>query len=355
MLVYLDTGDIARLDEALAANASDATRFVEQWRASGCELALTLHHAQEIAQQDLEEKRERRLATIGQLTPLRFVAEGSIGVLEREVLAQLVGLALGGRPDYAASIKPTLFLPLSIRDFEQYVRAAVPALRLMTAPQQMTAEARNLSRAAGKTPPLKKQVPPGVDLEALKTQFLSSLDPTILESPEGQFFKQMVEAIAVEWPRQGNMRAALEIGYGIRGHDCLSKVPDEDLASVATFFWMASEMAADLDARMPADGTLMRPLISRLDPYLCPGYRLEMAVKRGQEISGHKAAASDEGDRAHVNFMPYVDRAFVDRRTAEFLRQQSQARSDLLPAEAIAHIRRSSSLTNVADQLATGP
>ena len=50
-----------------------------------------------------------------------------------------------------------------------------------------------------------------------------------------------------------------------------------------------------------------------------------MAVSRGQDRSNQKAVSSDEPDRAHIVFLPYVDLAFADRRTVGFLEQYAKA------------------------------
>jgi len=49
MLVQLDTGDIAHLEQLFVRDPDALRAFASEWNARGLALALNLHHAQEIA------------------------------------------------------------------------------------------------------------------------------------------------------------------------------------------------------------------------------------------------------------------------------------------------------------------
>ncbi len=50
MIVYLDSADLARLDRLAQAKPAQFADFIAKWDQAGCELGLSFHNSQEIAQ-----------------------------------------------------------------------------------------------------------------------------------------------------------------------------------------------------------------------------------------------------------------------------------------------------------------
>jgi hypothetical protein len=84
MLVYLDTSHLNMLEHLHLADPIHFACFIERWVAGEYILALSLNHAQELAQLGDETSRQRRRDVIGQFPRdlIRFSSRGSAGLLD---------------------------------------------------------------------------------------------------------------------------------------------------------------------------------------------------------------------------------------------------------------------------------
>lgn len=101
----------------------------------------------------------------------------------------------------------------------------------------------------------------------------------------------------------------------------LDRADDDDLHRIPSFFSVAQQVFENMANEWQLSPQEVNDLLRRLDPFGCPGVRIEMAVSRALDTSPEPAMSNDEADRAHISFLPYVDPMFADRRTVGFYRQ----------------------------------
>jgi hypothetical protein len=315
--VYLDSGDLANL-ERLAVQAPIAfDEFLSGWGERGCALALSLHHAQELSQLADSTSRARRLSVLERFPSVRFEPGGSHKVLTFEIMVQVIARLNQEAPEYAPKASACLFQDVGLDAFKATVLESREHLVALQAAQGATAKARDTTRGTRLPHSYRRQTRDKMDLPAALRGIQSALTA---EGLTGEM-RAHLESLRANLESCPNLRSAFERTYGIEGYDCVGETDDEDIHRVGTFFTVAREAisAYATDIGAPADRCLA--LLPTLDPYGCPGTRIEMAVSRAQDLSNQAAESSDEPDRAHVSFLPYVDVLFADRRTVAFFQQ----------------------------------
>lgn len=78
MLVYLDPSNFAHLELLRDRNPEALTHFLQRWKERDLRLALSLHHAQEVAQLADDVSRNRRLDVIRLFPKIRYAPIGSV-------------------------------------------------------------------------------------------------------------------------------------------------------------------------------------------------------------------------------------------------------------------------------------
>jgi len=332
MLVYLDSGDIANLERLLTRDPEAFAAFLESWTARSCALALSLHHAQEISQLSDDASRERRLAVLARFPDIRYEPGGSYKVVRLEALTQLFARLDGIQADYLHNVGPRLFQERGLDALATTVREEGPKLRRLQAEQLATSTIRGDTRGLKIPHSYRKQTRDKVDLKQVSSVSARTLAVHDLTPLTRAVASPILDAINAHLASAPNVRVAFERAYGLEGLDVIHSVDDEDIHRVATFFSVAREVAAEYAGEIGADTA---PAVSALDPYECPGVCVEMSVSRAQDTSSQAPDPSDEPDRAHMTFLPYVDAMFADRRTVGFLEQsaRSSKRSILLSAQ----------------------
>jgi hypothetical protein len=316
--VYLDSGDHANLERLAAQSHTAFDQFLAGWGARGCTLALSLHHAQELSQLADDTSRTRRLSLLEQFPVVRYEPGGSHKVVTFEVMAQVLARLTEESPDYALHVSPGLFQEAGLAAFKATVFESREFLVALQGAQGMTAKARDATRGTRLPHSYRKQTRDKMDLTAARTSIRAALNTEGLTAE----MRAYLEALCSNLKSSANLRSAFEKTYGIEGYDCVGATDDEDIHRVGTFFSVAREAIGEYATALgvPVDRCLA--LVPTLDPYDCPGTRIEMAVSRAQDISSQSADSSDEPDRAHVSFLPYVDVLFADRRTVGFFQQE---------------------------------
>lgn len=323
MLVYLDSGDIANLERVATRSPLAFDKFVTEWDTLGCELALSLHHAQEIAQLADDHSRERRIQLVDRFPKVRYELGGSDKIIRLEASVQLVGRAASRSRSYIENIRPSLFQERGTEGFKRAVFESGHLLRMFGEAHGLSAQARQATRGVSRPRSFRRQTKDMMDTDALRQQMEETLEKEGHTEEVRDFMRQTFNAIVSSLQTAHNMRRALEQVYGLSGVQCLSRVSDDDLPRVATFFRLAEELALELSQLFELPVEDLNAQIQNLDPYECPGLVIEMALSRAQDASAQTAEISDEPDRAHAVFIPYVDVCFADRRTVGFLEQES--------------------------------
>lgn len=338
MLVQLDTGDIANLERLWTRSPDAAAQVIDDWNTNGLILGLNIHHAQEIAQLERHESRQRRLNLLRQFAQIRFGEWVEYSVIRHEVALLLDAIGQGESPDFQSELRNFLFPPSSGKEFEEYTRSHLAELRLLRNPIEMTARAKNLKAPRTGKRSLRRMALGSRSATDARVSMAADMEEAGIPTVERELWLSALDAVAPYFEgAHPNVREALEAHYGLAGLPIAAKVPDLDLGHVAGILEIAREVL--LEVGIPA-GADLNALLAALDPYRAPGIRLQLALQRAQVLS-RKAEPAGETDRSHLVFAPYVDVAFVDRQTAGFLEQERERHPDLLQAEDIMVIARS--------------
>jgi hypothetical protein len=351
LLVYLDSAHLALLERA-SANETEA--FLSNWRTCNCELALSLHHLQEIAQLSDRASVERRLQVVRSFSPIHCKPAGADLVLRLEVQFQLFNL-LGFQPQVRRSALETLFPKV---DFDELHGATVglqPLFKLMRAAHETGADASNASKQAGQLGPslsMGRAIDPTqLDSAAIEEAFESVLQD--VPSDVQAVMRQMYQQVRTSIRDHGNARQALASIYNLTEVEVLTYIADTDLAAVSGFFNSARQEVHAILERVAADPSVAEQLVRRLDPYAAPGFSLQLAVQRARKRHPKPDNPGDDIDVAHIEFAPYVDVLFVDKRTLGFVRQEARDNQIRLAPGVVSAIERAGTLERVADVIAT--
>jgi hypothetical protein len=318
MLVYLDSAHFALLERASVAERAD---FFSMWTDMKYELALSLHHLQEIGQLRDATSIRRRLAVVEQFPIIRGKPAGSATVLDLELQIQMIAL-LGVTADPRRSSDETLFPIADRRSLFQDALSTELVFKYMQGAHKLGAQAENASKAARRESG--PSIPPESmwkDMEQAMGRF-ANLIPN-LKPVVQTFVSEMTGRLSGAIQSEGSTRLALIALYGLRDVASVDGVLDADLPSVAVYFQTAREQVVAVAARLGVDEATASAVIPQLNPYDSPGFSLQLAVRRARAAHPKDDVASDQIDADHLAFAPYVNRLFVDKRTLGFVRQES--------------------------------
>jgi hypothetical protein len=331
MLVQLDTGDIANLERLSVRSPEVAAQVIDDWNENGLILGLTIHHAQEIAQLEREESRQRRLDLLKRFRELRFGGWAEYSVIRQEVAVLIDAVGNDESPDFQGELRNFLFPASSGDAFEEYTQSHLDEFRLLRSQIEMTARVRNLKSPREGPRSYKRMALGSRTTEDARASFAADMEAAGIPAPERELWMSALTGMSPYFEgRYPSVRHALEAHYGLAGLPITQKVPDLDLGLVAGVYDIARELIAEVATGIPP-GTDIAALLAKLDPYRCPGIRIQFALQRAQVLS-RQAEAAGETDRSHAVFAPYVDVAFVDRQTAGFLEQETRRYPELLLA-----------------------
>lgn len=342
MLIYLDTAQFAWLEQA---DAQVRSEFIEDWRQSGCHLALSLQLLQEAAKRGSQQDIDARLATMRSLHPLRGIPAGSAGVMVREVTVQMAARLGKGVDDPIGYGTATIFPMMPDDEPEATVRGHSRELEGFNIASSIQAELE----ASGKTlPPLKKNETVDPDqIEHAIRALLSTLPPE-----SASFHKAVAEAVIDDArAADGNAWQARLERFGLSRLKCLPDIRPEDLSKAAGFLEAARFAVDDIAWELGAEEEEVRALILDLRPYEAPGYSLEMAVSRARVLHNASPKASDKVDEEHVCFAPYVDLLFADKRTRAFIDAEMRREDGRVVPQTAASISVARDLQDVREQI----
>lgn len=351
MLVYLDTAQLAELERAKRTGLRVAEEFFAVWRDTGCVLALSRTHAEEIA--PLQDRSFGiRLGLLSEFPQIAFADANHDLVSELEVRAQTVGRFYPELEDPYATIRDELFpfcTPESFWEFTLRLRPFVLEARRERAEQaafenRELALQQKLREVAGKRPKLPALTEVDPAILALVEEDHRRRMPGFHQSP---FRRAANERLRANLGRKLSRRQALLCVHGLEDLSAAERAPDEDLSMLA---WLR-----DLGERLvfrwcilegfPQEGT--RLALNAFDPYLAPGISVGRAVYRGWRRSNNKRKPSDHADGEHVLSAAHTDLAFVDSRTETFIAQCRKQTPDLLSPHLRTVFRKVSNLGGV--------
>lgn len=350
MLVYLDTAHLDWIEKVLLSSPVDARRFFARWQDAGYELAVSYHHVEECAQLTSDGSINRRLAIFWEFPGLWYAQPGSGVVQAREMETQLLHLS-GETPtaDYAR-VRSILFQRVKPEALQRDIFGALAQLRKGRLIHEGAATLDNLVkpladklRTAGITPRRLKHTKCTPEMAAQWVAQAHNLD---FLPPKLRLFD--AEGVMRAASDGLSMREAAVRFYKLTDvdPDVIRVAPDSDLGELSVFFWMARQVAKDMEQAGGGEVGRFSGLVSKINPYECPGFRLRLALLRARALAPKIAEPGDMIDADHLVYAAHVDLAMVDKRTFDFLRQEAR-RGHLLVKTAVQHIRKSSSLDDL--------
>ena len=351
MLVYLDTADFATLERASGIERHD---FQVIWDKNGCELALSFHHFQEIAQLNDEESIKRRFRLFNNFKIIRGENISSSRAFRLEIIKQLMAsgfMVASNQIDFQSA----LFPPLPAAEMAEICDVIIHSLKqynMLQNAQKMGAASSNYAKQAqnGLKPNFRKKVDMELlnspDVESLFKSSISGL-PAELQNIVISNFSTLKNAIEEE----GTPRAALVTLFGLSGLGEIKDVPDSDLPLVAHFFDIAKELLGELSSNYGLTLADSESVLNTLNPYRSISFLLHASIESARGQHPKEDVASDDVDTAHICFAPYVDLLFVDKRTAGFLRQEATKKPSLQDFLEKGIIKQGGTLERVAEAI----
>jgi len=350
VLVYLDTAHLDWVERVLLSSPVDARRLFERWKDSGYELAVSYHHVEECAQLASDASINRRLAIFWEFPGVWYAQPGSGVVRAREIEAQLLHLS-GGTPtaDYTR-VRAILFRRVKPEALQRDIFGALARLRKGRVLHEAAAALDNevkpfadVLRASGFKPRAMRNSTFTVEMAKQWIGCVRNVRPP----PSLDFFGGVEDSVMRAATEGVSVRGAAERFYSLTGVDAVRIAPDSDLGELSVFFFLARQVAKEMEQARGMSTGAFSALAPRVNPYECPGFRLRLALLRARRAAPKTAEPGDMIDADHLVYAAHVDLAAVDKRTFNFLRQEARRRSVLLPETAVGHIRKSSSLNDL--------
>jgi hypothetical protein len=350
MIVYLDSAQLFDLERA---DAVTRARFINDWRNAGAELAVSIHHLQEAAQDTDEQGLANWFTMLRQFHSVRCAFASSATVMSLETQVQLFAL-LNCSVDTQRSGVETLFRSESVDAIEWRTMSMHASFRRMRAIHRLEAEAHELSKRTTRQHP-------GIGWRRkVHLERLEKLDPvTILESAdmpnleEGRTLRSILRRVWEVLCTVGTVRGTLERLYGLADMHHLANLADEDLSAAAVFFSTGREQVDAVAHRVGRPRATIMALTKSLDPYAAPGFSLQLAVQRGLRTHPRLEEPGNQIDVAHLSFAPYVDLLFVDRHTLGLIRQERESRPERVSVTAGQNIVCAANLDSVIHAMQT--
>ena len=350
-VVYLDTSHLHLLATARESDPAGYAAFVAEWRALGCELALSVYHLLEMRVLAHEDTRAARYAVFADLAPVRLdvpIAEppepAPSLLTQREIVQAFVrhgmlsasadgGDALiaswinvfPGRLETAADAAALQVLEADIFGFASGLAksALQVAARAKVRPSDQPLARRRLAELPT-TPPTAEQ-----HAEAL-TQGAAALDDPALTATFAEFLPP--DAIeALKEASRGFMRAILDRQAVVGPQQAIAEFLDvatdkrtarRHLDTLRHHHAFESELHGVITRVFgitdPADRAEIAGGVTIAD---CPGTWLRGMIEIDLLKAEPAPPASTDYDLGHIGYLPHVDAMFADRRIVQYSKQ----------------------------------
>lgn len=124
-----------------------------------------------------------------------------------------------------------------------------------------------------------------------------------------------------------------------------------DAGSLAVFYRLAHEAIPNIAKITGVLESEVSQHILKVNLSNCPGFSLRTALLRALHSSDKKFKPSDWKDADHIVYAPYVDIFFADKRTHNFLHQETRNQPFRIDKSLIYNIRRIGSLNKLLNEI----
>lgn len=347
MYIYLDTSQLSQISY-LTHTSSDTGQvsfeeFFRQWNQKNAQLCLSLQHLRETSHLKDKQSREARLSILKNFKNLRFSPFGWPSIIQNEAIVQMVNHISSKNYDPKKIFKKNFWEKTNAKFLLNYVDQNLDKLR----------ESRKINEAASEIEEIFKPVRQRLgkylkrrinDLKAVRSDNLEEARKIIeqLQSSDetdgvsNVFIKKIFQTVR----ETGSISNALISLLKLEGVSDIEKRYLSDASSLAVFYRLAREAIPYLAKIVGVSERVVSQYIVKIDLSSCPGFSLRTVLLRALHSSYKKFDPSDWVDADHIVYAPYVDIFFADKRTCEFLHQETRNQPFRIKKSLISNIRR---------------
>lgn len=346
-LVYLDS---AQFDWLERAPSNKRREFLNAWAGVGAELALSLHHLQEMGQLRDADSLQQRLGVLKLFPVVRCGPVSSEEITRREIRMLLQQQSTSPSDDVWTADRWSLFPECDLEDVIASTLQFQSVFHLFRDALKEGAVAENLSKAARPKKPLK--IPDNFDWAAMKAEWPSTIDEVSAQMPEIPIeIWSAFRAMLPQFTGHSSVRSMLVTQYQLSAIETIDRIPDDDLVSAHIFYSAARDEFSRIAMQLELQSSDCEDVISKIRMYDAPGFALKVALRRARRPHPREAEPGDQTDEDHVAFTPYVDLLFADKRTVSFLQQEARRAPNPLPQALVARVRKAADLDDIVEQI----
>lgn len=349
MFVYLDTSQI--IDILRSTSSSSETYkvflkdFFQQWNKKGIKLCLSLSHLNEISYSDDRKSIEEELMILESFEDIRLTELGWPSIVEQEIISQLIYIIKGIKFRWP---KEKLWKKTNSKFLKDYIRNNLNKLRKSRNIYQAASDIEELFKPArlliNRHLKINMRTRRVIDLKDNSSNRLDSIWNIIeqldsLKARDGKsniFIKNIVRSAR----ETGSLASALLKLCKIEELYDAEKRYLNDVSSLSVFMKLGRESIPKIAKITGVEENKILQYISKINPLRCPGFALRMALLRALKSSYKKYKPSDWKDADHIVYAPYVNIFFVDKRTHEFLNQETKNQAFSIEKSFLSNIRR---------------
>lgn len=342
MHIYLDTSQLSQVS-SWTYTSSDIDEFFRQWNQKNAELCLSLQHIREISNLEDKQSREERLSRLQNFKNLRFSSFGWHSIIKNEAIVQMLNHISSQNYDPKRLFKENIWEKANPKFLLNYVEHNLDILRKSREIYEAASEIEEIFKPIrklfggylkGRIKTLKATRPDNLEEARKIIEQLQSTDET--DGVSNIFIKKIFQTVE----ETGSLSNAL---IKLLRLEELSNIENRylsDAGSLAVFYRLAREAIPYVAKITGVLQSEVSQFIVKINLSSCPGFSLRTALLRALRTSNKKLKPSDWVDADHIVYAPYVDIFFVDKRTHDFLRQETRNQPFRIEKSLISNIRR---------------
>ena len=348
MLILLDTWHIDLLERTRWVEPDRYARFTQTWKERGCVLVFTSTEAKELGRYADTDRRAGRYHVLADLAPIRtdLLAFGGNSAgprmfVEREIVCAMVERGVltppsaeGGPFDKRAYVLPwclqasqvgVLRKLLENRSHLELLTLENNAARHAAAAEKMEGQAKRRGRVRD----LPNAPPPAEVTRAARSEIerhfarlgenpsTAGLPPVSadVQAAASEFALGLLDRIAELGPRAAVLE---ELRLSRLKPEQLSPLLIDDLVEHHVFEWCVRNFARDVLNLDEAEQTTLAQALELSD---CPGFWLQMRLRRRIPFECSDPRPSHHSDAERLAYLPYVDLLFTDKQMAQFVHE----------------------------------
>lgn len=342
MLIYLDTSQLSELTKLQDIDKIFLDVFFKQWNEKSVVLCLSLQHLHEIAQLKDKHSREKRLSILQNFKNFRFIPLGWCSIIRREAIAQMLNHMSKKNYDPIQLFKENMWKQTNAEFLLNYVEQNLETLLKSRKIYEAASDIEEIFKPVkklfgnyfkGRFKSLEATIPDNLEEAKKIIKQLKSTDETAGLSDI--FIEKIFKAVE----ETGSLSSALIKLLKLEGLSDIEKRYLSDAGSLAAFYKLARKAVPYVAKITGVLETEVSQYIEKINLASCPGFSLRTALLRAFRSSDKKIVPSDWMDANHIVYAPYVDIFFADKRTYDYLCEETRNQPFRIEKSLISNIR----------------